>query len=160
MIKYEIFKNKWLKGPYQPVEFFDYDPGYKISAYLYTIGGEPSDRVDTLETSNGRDRKFEIYGKVEFIIGDWRHTLTVFDMGDSLFIPFTDRHDEVYRGGRYLDIKGGETPDGKLEIDFNFAYNPLCAYGGNYSCPFPPPENKLDIPIPVGMKYKKKTPID
>jgi uncharacterized protein (DUF1684 family) len=44
-----------------------------------------------------------------------------------------------------------------LAINFNKAYNPFCAYNGNYSCPIPPAEEDLNIAIVAGVKeYKDK----
>ncbi len=69
-----------------------------------------------------------------------------------LFVPFTDATSgkETYGGGRYLDL---EIPEGEtLNIDFNYAYNPYCAYTDGYSCPIPKPESRLPIAIDVGEK--------
>ena len=32
----------------------------------------------------------------------------------------------------------------KTIVDFNLAWNPLCAYSDGYNCPLAPPENRLD----------------
>lgn len=74
------------------------------------------------------------------------------DEGDILFIPFLDltNGDKTYGGGRYVEI---EQPIGdSCEVDFNYAYNPYCAYNHDYSCPIPPLENTLDIAIEAGEK--------
>ena len=71
---------------------------------------------------------------------------------NHLFVPFTDgtTYTESYGGGRYLDLLQTDIKDGKIELDFNKCYNPYCAYAGGYSCPIPPNENKLNIPIKAG----------
>jgi len=44
--------------------------------------------------------------------------------------------------------------DGVIELDFNKAYNPPCAFTPYATCPLPPKENKLDVRIPAGeLKY-------
>jgi uncharacterized protein (DUF1684 family) len=43
----------------------------------------------------------------------------------------------------------------KVVIDFNFAYNPYCAYNDTYDCPIPPQENHLPIEILAGEKKFK-----
>ena len=77
------------------------------------------------------------------------------DYADYLFVPFTDatNGESTYPSGRYLDlhIPQGET----VLLDFNRAYNPYCAYNARYSCPIPPAENHLEIPIKAGVKYEK-----
>jgi uncharacterized protein len=42
--------------------------------------------------------------------------------------------------------------DGGLVLDFNFAYNPSCAYDPRWACPLAPPGNRLDIPIEAGER--------
>ena len=71
----------------------------------------------------------------------------------TLFLAFADETSarETYGAGRYLDLKkiGGAT---EIELDFNRAYNPYCAYAEGFSCPLPPPENILKIAIRAGEK--------
>ena len=78
------------------------------------------------------------------------------DSGPSrgkLFFAFGDETSavETYGAGRYLDLEkvpGSST----ITLDFNKAYNPYCAYISNYSCPLPPAQNLLTIPIKAGEK--------
>ena len=51
---------------------------------------------------------------------------------------------------RYLDPRA--LPDGRLSVDFNFAYNPYCAYSEGWSCPIPPAENVTKAPIRAGER--------
>jgi uncharacterized protein (DUF1684 family) len=70
----------------------------------------------------------------------------------QLFVPFADMTTgaETYSAGRYLDIH--PTPTGLYTIDFNLAYNPYCAYNATYDCPFPPPSNRLKVPVRAGER--------
>ena len=73
---------------------------------------------------------------------------------DYLFVPFTDLtngHDS-YGGGRYLDLRIPPKGVTTMQLDFNRAYNPSCAYNRGYSCPVPPAENRLAATIPVGVR--------
>lgn len=78
--------------------------------------------------------------------------------GGGLFLPFRDttNESETYGGGRYLldTIKHADLGQkgGKLILDFNFAYNPSCAYNSAWDCPLAPFENRLIVPLPVGEK--------
>ncbi len=88
--------------------------------------------------------------------------------GGGLFLPFRDSTApvETYGGGRYLfdTVKGsdflriaeGESAlsDGqyRIELDFNYAYNPSCAYNYRWVCPLAPPENQLRVPVRAGEK--------
>jgi uncharacterized protein (DUF1684 family) len=71
---------------------------------------------------------------------------------DSVSILFTDRTtgDETYAAGRYLDL--GPPENGVYTLDFNRAYNPLCAYTDVYNCPIPPQENALTIAVKAGER--------
>ena len=71
---------------------------------------------------------------------------------EELFLPLMDgtSGSATYSGGRYLDLI--ELSDGLTLVDFNYAYNPYCAYNPHWSCPIPPPENRLAVPIEVGEK--------
>ena len=66
--------------------------------------------------------------------------LTVYrdTMTGELFLPFQDANagGETYGAGRYLEVQPIE--DGRLLIDFNYAYNPYCAYNAEWACPLPP----------------------
>ena len=98
-------------------------------------------------------------GKVQFAIEGTSVALSVFwieGYGGGIFLPFRDRTnaDATFESGRYLldTIKGADLgqEDGKLIIDFNYAYNPSCAYNIRWDCPLAPPENALPVPIPAG----------
>ena len=84
--------------------------------------------------------------------------------GGGIFVPVKDalhgRAGGTYGGGRYLldTVKGadlGTTPGtpserSRLVLDFNFAYNPSCAYDPEWACPLAQPGNTVPVPIPVG----------
>jgi uncharacterized protein len=54
---------------------------------------------------------------------------------------------QTYGSGRYLEA---EIENGIVTLDFNFAYNPFCAYSDAWSCPIPPLENWLKVAIHAG----------
>ncbi|MEP6676718.1 MAG: DUF1684 domain-containing protein [Ferruginibacter sp.] len=102
-----------------------------------------------------------------FKIRDTALTLTVYrsletlpaPYKDYLFIPFTDitSGNTSYGGGRYIDVEKKDIKNNQLDLDFNKAYNPYCAYTTGYNCPIPPRENNLAIEILAGEKdYGKK----
>ena len=84
--------------------------------------------------------------------------------GGGLFVPVKDasagRADGTYGGGRYLldTIKGADlgpgSKPGTLVLDFNFAYNPSCAYDPAWACPLAPLGNTVPVEIPVGERYR------
>ena len=71
---------------------------------------------------------------------------------DYLFVPFTDATtgDETYGSGRYLEFYIPEIKNNILQLDFNKAYNPYCAYATGFHCPIPPKENNLSLAVRAG----------
>jgi uncharacterized protein (DUF1684 family) len=86
--------------------------------------------------------------------------------GGGIFVPVKDKlagkPNGTYGGGRYLidSIKGAylgpETPNQTLVLDFNFAYNPSCAYNPAWACPLAPKGNIVSVDIPVGERYSNQ----
>ena len=79
--------------------------------------------------------------------------------GGGVFVPFRDATSgsETYGAGRYLldTIKGADLggEGDRLILDFNYAYNPSCAYDPRWSCPLAPAVNWLQVPIQAGERY-------
>ncbi len=138
------------------LKYFEPDPTYRINADLQPIENK---KVVVLPTSSGEQNTYLEYGWAEFEWKGVKNRLLVVEimaMGPTrgtLFLAFADETSakETYGAGRYLDLK--KIPGaGTLVLDFNKAYNPYCAYNDAYSCPFPPKENVLKIPILAGEK--------
>jgi hypothetical protein len=110
----------------------------------------------TLVTSDGQARQARLVGWLDFELDGGPQQLAAFRIGnadpDSLFVPFADATSgpETYGAGRYLDLE--IEPDGSVVLDFNLAYHPFCAYAPQYSCPFPPPENRLPVRVTAGER--------
>ncbi len=105
-------------------------------------------------TTKGREQVYHAYGVVEFSLEGRPARLTLYasDGSPSLFVPFRDAtsRDETYGGGRYLEVD--PHGDDEVILDFNYAYNPYCAYSSQWECPVPPAENWLSLPIRAGEK--------
>jgi uncharacterized protein len=115
---------------------------------------EKAERIE-MQTSTGDVQEYFKVGQIHFPVGGAEATLQVYEAADGrgeYFIPFVDAtaHEESYGAGRYLEPE--ELGDGQLAVDFNLAYNPYCAYNDRWSCPFPPPENRLKVRIEAGEK--------
>ncbi|GAB4449310.1 MAG: DUF1684 domain-containing protein [Anaerolineae bacterium] len=110
----------------------------------------------TIRTNTGEERPFLRIGTVSFEVEGQPATLAIYrgQDHDELFVPFRDATSggETYGAGRYLEPE--ELADGNILLDFNAAYNPFCAYSDDFSCPLPPAENHLNVPIRAGeMNY-------
>jgi hypothetical protein len=110
--------------------------------------------VIELTTSTGGSNAYRRWGTFTFAVDGGSATLTVYKGLDNgeLFLPFADATSghESYGAGRYLDLSPLE--DGRYLVDFNYSYNPYCAYNPNWSCPVPPAENRLRVPVRAGEK--------
>jgi uncharacterized protein (DUF1684 family) len=143
-----------------PLSYFPVDLSYSAPASLNLSQDRP---VFDMPTSTGKMRKMERVGVLEFTLKGEALTLGAFvEAGTErvarLFVPFTDMTTgtETYAAGRYLDLDPTRT--GIYEIDFNRAYNPYCAYNESYDCPFPPPSNRLKVPVRAGERMTAAAP--
>jgi uncharacterized protein (DUF1684 family) len=103
-------------------------------------------------------------GTVRFRVRDAEAALAVYwfdGYGGGLWLPFTDgtSGDTTYGGGRYLydTIKGADLGAAaeRFMLDFNFAYNPSCAYDERWSCPLAPSENRLPFAVTAGERMAR-----
>lgn len=135
-----------------------YDPAWRFEC---VIEDAPPQR---LEVPTGTDGvvPFDRIGLVDVpgvgTLDVWR----LASYGGGLFVPVKDALSTVpggtYGGGRYLidtvkgaDLGGGRAP-WSLVLDFNFAYNPSCAYDPAWACPLAPAGNTVAVEIPVGER--------
>jgi hypothetical protein len=137
-----------------PLQYYPPDESMAIPAALRLQDERP---VFEMPTSTGTLRRYQLVGRLEFTLQGQPMTLGAFvEAGtrqiETLFVPFADETtgSETYPAGRYLDLH--PTGTGYYTIDFNRAYNPYCAYNESYECPFPPPSNRLKVPIRAGEK--------
>jgi hypothetical protein len=140
-----------------------YDPAFRFELPLLPDG---AGTVRNVQTGTDGVVPFVRLGTFDVpqlgALAAWRHA----GYGGGIFVPFRDstsgRADGSYGAGRYLldTIKGAflgvrEADDGTplYLLDFNFAYNPSCAYDEAWACPLPGPENRLAADVPVGELY-------
>ena len=128
-------------------------------AGMGALGGLAMD----LPVSGGGTMSFSKIGHVEVPFASGSRRLGVYWMAGyagGIFVPFRDATSgsETYAAGRYLldaaksaDL-GGDPTRGTLTLDFNFAFQPSCAFDPKWACPLAPPENRLDIPIRAGER--------
>jgi len=139
-------------GGWKPLEYFALDAALRVQA---TWTPAKDGRRIRVPTSTGEEREYVEAGTLAFRVQGIEQKLVAYASAghvDSLFVPFRDATsgEETYGAGRYLDLP---MPDGPhAAVDFNLAYNPYCAYSEAYSCPLPPRENWLTVPIRAGEK--------
>lgn len=159
--------------------YFDYDPQLRFElavladeAGVAGVGGAApaapagvAALAGLLPISVGRPIAFDRIGRLDVPFDSGVRRLTLFwlpEYAGGLFLPFRDATNgtETYGGGRYLldsskgaDL-GGDPASGTVIVDFNFAFQPSCAFDAKWSCPLSPPDNRLDIPIAAGERLK------
>ena len=140
------------RAAFEGLAYFDEEPALAIRASLETDGVD-TDETIAMPTSTGGTQNYRRAGVARFEIDGQPTQVTLFasDDMDDLFLPFRDTTSgrETYGAGRYLEVEPPEADD-TVEIDFNLAYNPYCAYNPEWSCPIPPGENWLAVPIRAG----------
>jgi uncharacterized protein len=142
------------KAEFLPLAYFPIDPEYNVLAGL-----TPSkDRIELMvPTSTGTLRKMLQVGRLDFTLKGQPMSLLAFTEGDlnTLSVMFSDMTSgtETYPAGRYIDLT--RTGTGVYALDFNKAFHPYCYYNASYECPYPPPENRLKVPVRAGERMKK-----
>lgn len=142
------------------LDYYPYNPAWR---FLLPVDTQVEPEIIEVELSADGKTRMQRFGKIHFQVAGQPVSLSLFwimGYGGGIFLPFRDLtfQETTYGGGRYLldTIKhadlGHEGAD--LIVDFNYAYNPSCAYDAHWHCPLAPPENQLPIAIPAGeQKY-------
>lgn len=161
----ELFRHH-PQSPIPPAEregfnglrYFDYNPEARA---LATVEYPEDQSTIVLEASEGTMELLR-FGRAEFELFGQPMKLDLFwfqTYGGGLFLSFTDRTSGklTYGGCRYLldTVKGADLGmvDGRLVLDFNFSYQPSCAYDPRWVCPLAPPANRLSVEVLAGEKF-------
>jgi uncharacterized protein len=159
----ELFKTH-AASPIPPAErhlfsglpYFAYDPGARVTA---VVSDAPHQRIEiagshgTFGATRFATAGFELAGALLSLDLYWLD-----GYGGGLFLPFRDATSgrSSYGAGRYLldTVKGADlgTEGGGPVLDFNFAYNPSCAYDPRWACPLAPSANHLTVPVAAGER--------
>ncbi|HKD95343.1 MAG TPA: DUF1684 domain-containing protein [Gaiellaceae bacterium] len=143
---------------YEGLVFYDYDPEARVFAELEDVEAPPQ----AIETSGPEPMLFKPFARAHFTLRgeqlalelDWLESY-----GGGVFLSFRDATSgrKSYGGGRYLldTVKGADLgeDEGRLVLDFNFAYNPSCSYDPSWVCPLAPPANRLQIAVEAGERH-------
>ncbi len=147
--------------PFQPLPFFEYDPALRFHVTLMPLDAE-EERFPAGHDGDLSMRPFARTAGLQDALGGELTLYWLLGYCGGVFLPFADGTSgrETYGAGRYLldTIKSadlGQTPDGRTVLDFNFAYNPSCAYSPRYVCPLAPRSNRLPRAVMAG----ERTPV-
>lgn len=145
-----------LEGPSAPLPFFPYDPALRFMVAMQPVQGPE----EWFPAGADGDLRMLPFARTAGLADALGGELTVYWLRGycgGAFLPFADATSgrDTYGAGRYLldTIKSadlGQAPDGRTVLDFNFAYNPSCAYSDRYVCPLAPAVNRLPAPVRAG----------
>lgn len=128
------------------MHFFPIDPELHFSDARFV----PETRKIPILNILGQTEPEESPGYVVFRYKGEEYRLRPIYEGDTLFFLFKDPTNKstTYQAGRMLN-----TPlptDGRVDLDFNRAYNPPCTFTPYATCPLPPKENALPFAVTAG----------
>ena len=146
------------RAEWQGLAWYPYDKAWRVRG---TIDASAKRQTFEIELASDGVLRCTRVGCVRCVLDDRPVSLAVYwfeGYGGGLWLPFFDATSgtETYGGGRYLydTIKGADLGivGSEILLDFNFAYNPSCAYDDRWSCPLSPPENRLDFAVRAGER--------
>jgi uncharacterized protein len=138
-------------------DYFDYNPQARVLARVEQTEPVRSD----VSASTGGTFPFSKVGTLRFALFGEEHSLALLwneGYGGGLFVSFQDETsgNETYSAARYLldTVKGADlgTQSNRLVLDFNFAYNPSCAYDSSWACPLATPDSRLAVEVRAGER--------
>jgi len=143
------------RGDFPGLRYFDYAAQLRVLAEVRTA--EPELRE--IGASGDQSVLFRRFATASFELAGQELSLDLHWLegyGGGIFLPFADATSggQTYGAGRYLfdTVKGADlgADDGRLVLDFNFAYNPSCCYDPRWVCPLAPQPNRLAVPVEAG----------
>ena len=141
------------RGSFTGLNYFEPAPSFRFESRLHRY---PDPASVMMTTSKGTRQLFNRVGYFEMNVDGKQVRVQAYQSAEradpNIFVPFRDATSgkESYGAARYLDLEVEH--DDSYAVDFNYAYNPYCAYSEDYVCPLPPQENWLSVPIPAGEK--------
>jgi len=140
------------RASFKGLSWYPVDPAWRVKARFL-----PHDKPVTIHVPSviGSTEAMVSPGTAEMVIGGKTYRLdAVQEAGERrLFFIFRDATAgrATYGAGRFLYAEPPRA--GEVILDFNEAYSPPCAFTPYATCPLPPPQNRLPIPVPAGERY-------
>jgi uncharacterized protein (DUF1684 family) len=143
-----------VRSDFRP-RYFEYDPAARVPAEVVPVAFEeasiPMSHDVASRFTHVAEVVFELHGEALALRLYWLEAY-----GGGIFLSFADGTSggESYAAGRYLldTVKGADLgmEGERLVLDFNFAFNPSCAYDPRWACPLAPAENRLPVKVRAG----------
>jgi uncharacterized protein (DUF1684 family) len=145
-------KNSEARRNFRGLRWYDIESRWRVKARLEP---PPKGRTVPIATIVGDKIDLESAGYLVFTMSGRELRLEALyetPEHEELYVMFKDRTngDTTYGAGRYMYPP--LPVNGAVDLDFNKAYNPPCAYTAFATCPLPPRQNWLPVPLPAGEK--------
>jgi len=148
-----------LRTSFHGISAYPPDPRWVVTG-RYVPYCEPRD-FTVGSVVDGLKHVYQAPGMVKFTLNGYSLRLAAFNgpTPGSLHILFTDATSGVttYQASRSLSVAAPDA-DGMVTLDFNRAVNLPCAYTEFATCPLPPQENRLRIPVEAGELIYQNDP--
>lgn len=149
-VRLRDFESEELSN-FHGIERYPVSIDWRIEATL-----EKAEAGKTIDITNilGQTTPSPSPGTLVFAIDGTEYRLDAIDEGGpDLFVIFGDptNEKETYPSGRYVYVSPPDE-EGRIFIDFNKCYNPPCAFTPFATCPLPPRQNILPVPVLAGEK--------
>jgi hypothetical protein len=130
-------------------KWFAADPRWRVRAKWVAY---PKPKKIAITNILGMTDQEDSPGYAEFSLKGQSMRLEPVSEDGGLFFIFKDATSgkSTYGAGRFLDTDLPKS--GEVEMDFNKAYNPPCAFTAFATCPLPPKQNVLTAAIEAGEK--------
>lgn len=145
------------KREFKGLNYYPINEDFKVTARIEKTNNK---QPIFIESTTGEQLKYIPFATAKFELNETEQTVMLYQDWEEkdpnkLSLMFADGTSaaETYGGGRYVDVMYRNT--NSVIIDFNLAYNPFCHFNPEFSCPIPPSQNLLEIPIRAGEKIYK-----
>lgn len=135
------------------ISHYDYDPAWRITGRLSAYA-ETAQVPWGFTRSTDTGHTMSVPGAIEVGIAGADYRFTAFSDGGQLVLVFADGTTgaESYAPGRFLRIDPPVAGSDTVTLDFNRAFVPPCGFSDFYSCPIPPAENRVAVPVRAGER--------
>jgi uncharacterized protein (DUF1684 family) len=138
---------------FRTVDTYPYDPAWRLPGTLVSYTESEQVPWEFTRVSDSGHTK-TVPGALHVVIAGREREFTLFSDGGRLVLVFADgtTATESYRPGRFLGLNPPSSVDGSVTVDFNYAIVPPCGFSDFYSCPIPPMQNRVEVPVRAGER--------
>ena len=141
--------NSEMRRNFRALTWFPADEQFRIRGRWIAY---PEPKVLSISNILGQTTPTKTPGEAVVTIGGVEYRMNPIPDDGRLQFVFKDQTSgkQTYGAARflYVPIPQGDT----IELDFNRAENPPCAFTPYATCPLPPPQNRVRAPITAGEK--------